>query len=111
MFIYLVFYHCSSSSSNHELLLNVLWEGVVHTSAQVRATAARMFEVCIQFFSTLLGLPYLCNNTVGFSLSSTVKKSRLILQNHPKILIIFPDGSEYLNSIEREQTFSDSLIT
>ena len=41
-------YVFSSSSSNHELLLNVLWEGVVHTSAQVRATAARMFEVCIK---------------------------------------------------------------
>ena len=39
----------SSSSSNHELLLNVLWEGVVHTSAQVRSTAARMFEVCNKF--------------------------------------------------------------
>lgn len=29
----------------HELLLTVLWYGVVHTSALVRCTAARMFEV------------------------------------------------------------------
>lgn len=36
------------SSANpvyHELLLTVLWYGVVHTSALVRCTAARMFEV------------------------------------------------------------------
>ena len=86
MFMYLVFYHCSSSSSNHELLLNVLWEGVVHTSAQVRATAARMFEVCIQIFSTLLGLPYIFDNMMWFSLSSIVKKSKSILKNNPKKL-------------------------
>ncbi|XP_033855679.1 RAB11-binding protein RELCH homolog isoform X3 [Acipenser ruthenus] len=29
----------------HELLLTVLWYGVVHTSALVRCTAARMFEI------------------------------------------------------------------
>lgn len=43
-----------SSSSNHELLLNVLWEGVVHTSAQVRATAARMFEIVVHGISEVL---------------------------------------------------------
>ncbi|XP_028288276.1 RAB11-binding protein RELCH homolog isoform X5 [Parambassis ranga] len=31
----------------HELLLTVLWYGVVHTSALVRCTAARMFELCL----------------------------------------------------------------
>ncbi|KAM7370023.1 hypothetical protein PAMP_011309 [Pampus punctatissimus] len=31
----------------HELLLTVLWYGVVHTSALVRCTAARMFEVIL----------------------------------------------------------------
>lgn len=31
----------------HELLLTVLWYGVVHTSALVRCTAARMFEVSL----------------------------------------------------------------
>ncbi|KAL4235190.1 hypothetical protein ACF0H5_006828 [Mactra antiquata] len=34
-----------SSPSNHELLLTVLWEGVVHSSPQVRSTAARLFEI------------------------------------------------------------------
>ncbi|XP_060602850.1 RAB11-binding protein RELCH homolog isoform X2 [Ruditapes philippinarum] len=34
-----------ANSSNHELLLEVLWEGVVHSSPQVRATAARLFEI------------------------------------------------------------------
>lgn len=39
---------CCLFSANpvyHELLLTVLWYGVVHTSALVRCTAARMFEV------------------------------------------------------------------
>lgn len=41
-------YACPLQSANpayHELLLTVLWYGVVHTSALVRCTAARMFEV------------------------------------------------------------------
>ncbi|XP_013925446.1 PREDICTED: lisH domain and HEAT repeat-containing protein KIAA1468 homolog [Thamnophis sirtalis] len=32
----------------HELLLTVLWYGVVHTSALVRCTAARMFELTLR---------------------------------------------------------------
>ncbi|XP_056869000.1 RAB11-binding protein RELCH homolog isoform X8 [Takifugu flavidus] len=32
----------------HELLLTVLWYGVVHTSALVRCTAARMFELLVK---------------------------------------------------------------
>lgn len=35
----------SANPVYHELLLTVLWYGVVHTSALVRCTAARMFEV------------------------------------------------------------------
>lgn len=35
----------SANPAYHELLLTVLWYGVVHTSALVRCTAARMFEV------------------------------------------------------------------
>lgn len=35
----------STDSDNHDLLLTVLWDGVVHTSAHVRTTAAKMFEV------------------------------------------------------------------
>ncbi|CAG2232759.1 RAB11-binding protein RELCH,RAB11-binding protein RELCH homolog [Mytilus edulis] len=38
----------SCDSTNHELLLTVLWEGVVHTSAQVRASAARLFELLVK---------------------------------------------------------------
>ena len=48
------FFPCSANPAYHELLLTVLWYGVVHTSALVRCTAARMFEVCKQmllFFS------------------------------------------------------------
>lgn len=33
---------------NHDLLLSVLWDGVVHTAAVVRATAASLFELMIQ---------------------------------------------------------------
>ena len=36
---------CSSNTDLHDLLLTVLWEAVVHTSANVRTTAAKMFEV------------------------------------------------------------------
>lgn len=38
----------SANPVYHELLLTVLWYGVVHTSALVRCTAARMFEVHTQ---------------------------------------------------------------
>uniref|UniRef100_A0A7N9APR8 RAB11 binding and LisH domain, coiled-coil and HEAT repeat containing n=1 Tax=Mastacembelus armatus TaxID=205130 RepID=A0A7N9APR8_9TELE len=38
----------------HELLLTVLWYGVVHTSALVRCTAARMFEKCFLMKIVLL---------------------------------------------------------
>lgn len=33
------------SPGNHELLLGVLWDGVVHSSPHVRSTSARMFEI------------------------------------------------------------------
>ncbi|OWF38039.1 hypothetical protein KP79_PYT14357 [Mizuhopecten yessoensis] len=42
------FTEISANPSNHELLLTVLWEGVVHTSAQVRSTAARLFELLVK---------------------------------------------------------------
>ncbi|ELT88849.1 hypothetical protein CAPTEDRAFT_220556 [Capitella teleta] len=38
----------------HELLLGVMWDGVVHTSASIRGTAARMFEMLIQSISESL---------------------------------------------------------
>ncbi|XP_054716426.1 RAB11-binding protein RELCH homolog [Uloborus diversus] len=34
----------SSNKANHELLLSVLWDGVVHNSSLVRVTAGRLFE-------------------------------------------------------------------
>ncbi|KAK3746890.1 hypothetical protein RRG08_030301 [Elysia crispata] len=40
--------------SNHELLLSALWDGVVHTSAQVRAAAASLFELMIKGVSDTL---------------------------------------------------------
>lgn len=42
----LILFSFSANPAYHELLLTVLWYGVVHTSALVRCTAARMFEVC-----------------------------------------------------------------
>ncbi|KAK6185475.1 hypothetical protein SNE40_007698 [Patella caerulea] len=42
------FVELGSNPNNHELLLVVLWEGVVHTSPLVRATAASMFELLIK---------------------------------------------------------------
>lgn len=45
---------CSANPAYHELLLTVLWYGVVHTSALVRCTAARMFEVCKQKFQIVM---------------------------------------------------------
>ncbi|KAF6716694.1 LisH domain and HEAT repeat-containing KIAA1468-like protein, partial [Oryzias melastigma] len=38
------FVELGANPAYHELLLTVLWYGVVHTSALVRCTAARMFE-------------------------------------------------------------------
>ncbi|XP_058547877.1 RAB11-binding protein RELCH isoform X9 [Neofelis nebulosa] len=40
------FVELGANPAYHELLLTVLWYGVVHTSALVRCTAARMFELC-----------------------------------------------------------------
>ena len=39
---------CSTNADFHETLLSVLWDGVVHTSALVRTTASKMFEVRIR---------------------------------------------------------------
>ncbi|XP_065788932.1 RAB11-binding protein RELCH isoform X3 [Muntiacus reevesi] len=41
------FVELGANPAYHELLLTVLWYGVVHTSALVRCTAARMFEVIL----------------------------------------------------------------
>ncbi|CAG5116113.1 unnamed protein product, partial [Candidula unifasciata] len=38
----------SGNPSNHELLLSVLWDGVTHSSALVRAAAASLFELMIK---------------------------------------------------------------
>uniref|UniRef100_A0A8B9LX55 RAB11 binding and LisH domain, coiled-coil and HEAT repeat containing n=1 Tax=Astyanax mexicanus TaxID=7994 RepID=A0A8B9LX55_ASTMX len=43
------FVELGANPAYHELLLTVLWYGVVHTSALVRCTAARMFEVSLNF--------------------------------------------------------------
>jgi hypothetical protein len=39
------FVDSSLDTKFHELLLGVLWDGVVHTSASIRSSSARMFEV------------------------------------------------------------------
>uniref|UniRef100_I3KAS0 RAB11 binding and LisH domain, coiled-coil and HEAT repeat containing n=1 Tax=Oreochromis niloticus TaxID=8128 RepID=I3KAS0_ORENI len=46
----------------HELLLTVLWYGVVHTSALVRCTAARMFEVQTHKHKSVVGKYNLIRN-------------------------------------------------
>uniref|UniRef100_A0A4W4GJ97 LisH domain and HEAT repeat-containing protein KIAA1468 n=1 Tax=Electrophorus electricus TaxID=8005 RepID=A0A4W4GJ97_ELEEL len=42
------FVELGANPAYHELLLTVLWFGVVHTSALVRCTAARMFELLVK---------------------------------------------------------------
>ncbi|XP_030059094.1 RAB11-binding protein RELCH isoform X2 [Microcaecilia unicolor] len=42
------FVELGTNPAYHELLLTVLWYGVVHTSALVRCTAARMFELTLR---------------------------------------------------------------
>ncbi|XP_073406288.1 RAB11-binding protein RELCH isoform X2 [Dendrobates tinctorius] len=42
------FVELGTNPAYHELLLTVLWYGVVHTSALVRCTAARMFELILR---------------------------------------------------------------
>ncbi|XP_078395763.1 RAB11-binding protein RELCH homolog isoform X2 [Cetorhinus maximus] len=42
------FVELGANPAYHELLLTVLWYGVVHTSALVRCTAARMFELIVR---------------------------------------------------------------
>ncbi|KAH9515545.1 hypothetical protein Btru_011363 [Bulinus truncatus] len=44
----------SENPANHELLMSVLWEGVVHTSSQVRTAAASLFELMIKGVSDAL---------------------------------------------------------
>uniref|UniRef100_A0A3B3S7K5 RAB11 binding and LisH domain, coiled-coil and HEAT repeat containing n=1 Tax=Paramormyrops kingsleyae TaxID=1676925 RepID=A0A3B3S7K5_9TELE len=48
------FMELGANPAYHELLLTVLWYGVVHTSALVRCTAARMFEVILRGMSEAL---------------------------------------------------------
>ncbi|KAL8571755.1 hypothetical protein ACOMHN_051122 [Nucella lapillus] len=43
-----------TEAANHDLLLGVLWDGVVHSAAVVRATAASLFELVIQGVSDTL---------------------------------------------------------
>ncbi|XP_042608302.1 RAB11-binding protein RELCH homolog isoform X11 [Cyprinus carpio] len=48
------FVELGANPAFHELLLTVLWYGVVHTSALVRCTAARMFELVLRGMSEAL---------------------------------------------------------
>ncbi|XDV47382.1 hypothetical protein PO909_017035 [Leuciscus waleckii] len=48
------FVELGANPAYHELLLTVLWYGVVHTSALVRCTAARMFELSEDINNTCL---------------------------------------------------------
>ncbi|XP_033855686.1 RAB11-binding protein RELCH homolog isoform X8 [Acipenser ruthenus] len=48
------FVELGANPAYHELLLTVLWYGVVHTSALVRCTAARMFEICKDSYNTCI---------------------------------------------------------
>ncbi|XP_076109472.1 RAB11-binding protein RELCH homolog [Mytilus galloprovincialis] len=64
----------SCDSTNHELLLTVLWEGVVHTSAQVRASSARLFELLVKGVNESL-------------VSSRVFPALVTLGNDPEILV------------------------
>lgn len=41
------FFNFSSNKAYHELLLSVLWDGVVHNSSYVRVTAGRLFETLV----------------------------------------------------------------
>lgn len=42
-----IFFNLSSNKAYHELLLSVLWDGVVHNSSYVRVTAGRLFETLV----------------------------------------------------------------
>ncbi|XP_042901909.1 RAB11-binding protein RELCH homolog [Parasteatoda tepidariorum] len=44
----------SSNKAYHELLLSVLWDGVVHNSSLVRVTAGRLFEILVGVVSESL---------------------------------------------------------
>ncbi|XP_035269127.1 RAB11-binding protein RELCH homolog isoform X2 [Anguilla anguilla] len=48
------FVELGANPAYHELLLTVLWYGVVHTSALVRCTSARMFELILRGMSEAL---------------------------------------------------------
>ncbi|XP_041376691.1 RAB11-binding protein RELCH homolog [Gigantopelta aegis] len=61
-------------AANHELLLNVLWIGVVHPSGHVRATAACMFELMIK---------HLGDNLI----STRVVPALVTLANDPEISV------------------------
>uniref|UniRef100_A0A3B1J9U9 RAB11 binding and LisH domain, coiled-coil and HEAT repeat containing n=1 Tax=Astyanax mexicanus TaxID=7994 RepID=A0A3B1J9U9_ASTMX len=52
------FVELGANPAYHELLLTVLWYGVVHTSALVRCTAARMFEVSLNFLCEMFNIYY-----------------------------------------------------
>nr|XP_031359796.1 RAB11-binding protein RELCH isoform X2 [Lonchura striata domestica] len=82
------FVELGANPAYHELLLTVLWYGVVHTSALVRCTAARMFEVSVgqtifHFFKTRL----------YFLKQGSIRQCCFILNNYKQINCALCDGA------------------
>ncbi|XP_052822976.1 RAB11-binding protein RELCH homolog isoform X2 [Octopus bimaculoides] len=82
------FQELSACTSNHEILLGVLWEAVVHKLALVRVAAARLFELLIQGVSETListrvvpGLVTLANDPEVSVRIATIPGFGTILEN------------------------------
>ncbi|GAB1600715.1 RAB11-binding protein RELCH homolog isoform X1 [Argonauta hians] len=82
------FQELSACASNHEILLSVLWEAVVHKLALVRVAAARLFELLIQGVSETListrvvpGLVTLANDPEVSVRIATIPAFGTILEN------------------------------
>ncbi|ESO82885.1 hypothetical protein LOTGIDRAFT_108770 [Lottia gigantea] len=83
------FTELSLKESNHELLLVVLWDGVVHSSPLVRASAASMFELLIKGIDDIListrvvpALVTLANDPETAVRISTIPSIGAILENN-----------------------------
>ncbi|XP_061850599.1 RAB11-binding protein RELCH isoform X4 [Colius striatus] len=71
------FVELGANPAYHELLLTVLWYGVVHTSALVRCTAARMFEFSKD-----------CNNTCFWDHHGNCYSERVVLPHLHKLALV-----------------------
>ncbi|KAG1685943.1 LisH domain and HEAT repeat-containing protein KIAA1468 [Nymphon striatum] len=82
------------NSALHELLLSVLWEGVVHTSPLVRISSAKLFQLLVTAVNQTLLANRIIPALVTYATDSDMIETLVTLKKH------VPVGSDRLFDIE-----------